>query len=211
MEWQRFECLDDERWLWISQNSTELQDKIDVVESDERSAENPEFADAETRLAVLAVVVIKNSCARVTTDEISENVLELKHLSNVTETSAAVGHTHSLFEMIPFTGNHDSHSQDGSTSRVPNVEAKVDEFLSSRGICWKPPGSLLSRSLVRVVPWSPDDSDNAFDIQVGMERPAEVLPRSPGEVLADGKQSSEDAEQTSNDGASAKVALCAGT
>ena len=31
--------------------------------------------------------------------------------------------------------------------------------------------------------WSPDGSDNAFDIQVGMERPAEMVPRDPGAVL----------------------------
>ena len=29
---------------------------------------------------------------------------------------------------------------------------------------------------IRAVPWSPDGSDNAFDIQVGMERPAEMMP-----------------------------------
>ena len=31
---------------------------------------------------------------------------------------------------------------------------------------------------MRAVPWSPDGSDNAFDIQVGMERPADMAPRS---------------------------------
>ena len=36
---------------------------------------------------------------------------------------------------------------------------------------------------MRAIPWSPDGSDNAFHIQVGMERPAEMVPRSPGEVL----------------------------
>ena len=35
---------------------------------------------------------------------------------------------------------------------------------------------------MRAVPWSPDGSDHTFDIQVGMERPAEVAPRPPGEV-----------------------------
>ena len=40
---------------------------------------------------------------------------------------------------------------------------------------------------MRAVPWSPDGSDNAFDIQVGMERPAEMVPRSPGEVLMENK------------------------
>ena len=30
---------------------------------------------------------------------------------------------------------------------------------------------------MRAGPWSPDGSDNAFDIQVGMERPAEMVPR----------------------------------
>ena len=44
---------------------------------------------------------------------------------------------------------------------------------------------------MRAVPWSPDNSDHAFDIQVGMERPAEVVPRSPGRSV-DGEQSSED-------------------
>ena len=44
---------------------------------------------------------------------------------------------------------------------------------------------------MRVVPWSPDGSDNAFDIQVGIGRHAEVVPRSHGEVL-NGKRSSED-------------------
>ena len=36
---------------------------------------------------------------------------------------------------------------------------------------------------MRAVPWSPVGSDNAFDIQVGMERPAEMVPRSLGKVL----------------------------
>ena len=35
---------------------------------------------------------------------------------------------------------------------------------------------------MRAVPWYPDGSDNAFDIQVRMERPAEMVPRSPAEV-----------------------------
>ena len=34
----------------------------------------------------------------------------------------------------------------------------------------------------RAVPWTPDGRDNAFDIQVGMERP-EMVPRDPGKVL----------------------------
>ena len=38
---------------------------------------------------------------------------------------------------------------------------------------------------IRAVPWSPDGSDNAFDIQVGMERPAEMVPR-PSWRSADG-------------------------
>ena len=29
---------------------------------------------------------------------------------------------------------------------------------------------------IRAVPWSPDAGDNAFDIQVVMERPAEMFP-----------------------------------
>ena len=40
---------------------------------------------------------------------------------------------------------------------------------------------------MRAVPWSPGGSDNAFDIQVGMERPSKVVPRSPGEVLMENK------------------------
>ena len=36
---------------------------------------------------------------------------------------------------------------------------------------------------IRAVPWSPDGSDNAYDIQVGMERPADMMPRAPGHVL----------------------------
>ena len=44
---------------------------------------------------------------------------------------------------------------------------------------------------MRAVPWSPGGCGSEFDIQVGMERPGEVVPRSPGQS-ADGKQSSED-------------------
>ena len=40
---------------------------------------------------------------------------------------------------------------------------------------------------MRATPWSPDGSDNAFDIQVGMERPGEMVPRDPGEVLMENK------------------------
>ena len=40
---------------------------------------------------------------------------------------------------------------------------------------------------MRATPWSPDGSDNAFDIQVGMERPSEMVPRDPGEVLMENK------------------------
>ena len=40
---------------------------------------------------------------------------------------------------------------------------------------------------IRAVPWSPDGSDNAFAIQVGMERPAEMVPHSPGEVFTENK------------------------
>ena len=36
---------------------------------------------------------------------------------------------------------------------------------------------------MREVSWDLDGSDNACDMQVGMERPAEVVPRPPGEVL----------------------------
>ena len=40
---------------------------------------------------------------------------------------------------------------------------------------------------MRAAPWSPDGSDNAFDIQVGMGRPAEMVPRDLGEVLMENK------------------------
>ena len=40
---------------------------------------------------------------------------------------------------------------------------------------------------MRTVPWSPDGSDNAFDIQVGMERLAQMVLRLPGEVLMENK------------------------
>ena len=40
---------------------------------------------------------------------------------------------------------------------------------------------------MRATPWSPDGSDNAFDIQVGMERPAGMVPRDLGEVLKENK------------------------
>ena len=40
---------------------------------------------------------------------------------------------------------------------------------------------------MRPVPWSPDGSDNAFNIQVGVERPAEMVPRAPREVLMENK------------------------
>ena len=44
---------------------------------------------------------------------------------------------------------------------------------------------------MRATPWSPDGSDNALDIQVGMKRPAEMVPRDP-KRRAEGKQSSKD-------------------
>ena len=40
---------------------------------------------------------------------------------------------------------------------------------------------------MRAVPWSPECSNNAFDMQVGMERPAEVVPRFLREVLMENK------------------------
>ena len=36
---------------------------------------------------------------------------------------------------------------------------------------------------IRALPWSPDGSGDAFDIQVAMEGPAETVPRLPGDVL----------------------------
>ena len=40
---------------------------------------------------------------------------------------------------------------------------------------------------MRATPWPPEGRDNDFDIQVGMERPAEMVPRDPGEVLMENK------------------------
>ena len=40
---------------------------------------------------------------------------------------------------------------------------------------------------MRAAPWSLDSIDNAFDIQVEVKRPAERVPRSPGEVLMENK------------------------
>ena len=40
---------------------------------------------------------------------------------------------------------------------------------------------------MQAVPWPPDGSDNAFDIQVGLERPAEMMPRVLGDVLMENK------------------------
>ena len=40
---------------------------------------------------------------------------------------------------------------------------------------------------MRAVPWSPDGSDNALEIQVGMEVPAEMVPRPLDEVLMENK------------------------
>ena len=40
---------------------------------------------------------------------------------------------------------------------------------------------------MRAVPWSPDGSDKAFDTQVGMERPAEMMPWAPFDVLMENK------------------------
>ena len=61
-----------------------------------------------------------------------------------------------------------------------------------------------------------DGSDNAFDIQVEMKRPAEVVPRAPGEVLVENKVARTylrraDFEHWGLSGVSAKVALDTGT
>ena len=40
---------------------------------------------------------------------------------------------------------------------------------------------------MRAVPWSPDGSDNASDIQFGMERPAQMVLLPQGEVLMENK------------------------
>ena len=58
---------------------------------------------------------------------------------------------------------------------------------------------------IRAVPWSPDGSDNAFDIQVGMERPAEMVTRDPGEVWKTRWRGPTFAGQTSSSGVSARV------
>ena len=65
---------------------------------------------------------------------------------------------------------------------------------------------------IRAIPWSPDGSDNAFDNQVEMERPAEMVPRALGEVLMENKvEDLRSQEQTSNNGVSVKVVLDADT
>ena len=46
---------------------------------------------------------------------------------------------------------------------------------------------LAEYSRMRAVPWSPDGTDGALDIQLEMERPAETVPRDPGEVLVENK------------------------
>ena len=48
-------------------------------------------------------------------------------------------------------------------------------------------GTRTEYSRVRALPWSPDGSDNAFDFQVGTERPAEMVPRLLGDVLMENK------------------------
>ena len=45
----------------------------------------------------------------------------------------------------------------------------------------------MLRNAGHSTPWFPDGSDNAFDIPVGTERPAEMVPRDPGEVLMENK------------------------
>ena len=65
---------------------------------------------------------------------------------------------------------------------------------------------------IRAVPWSPNGSDNAFDIQVGMERPAEIVPRAMGDVMMDNKVARTYLRrQTSNNGVSVSVVLDADT
>ena len=48
-------------------------------------------------------------------------------------------------------------------------------------------GTLAEYSRCEPLPWFPDGSDNAFDTQVGMVRPAEMVPQDPGEVLMENK------------------------
>ena len=40
---------------------------------------------------------------------------------------------------------------------------------------------------IRAVPWSQDGSDNAFGIQIGTEKPAEMIPGALGDVLVENK------------------------
>ena len=49
---------------------------------------------------------------------------------------------------------------------------------------------------MRMVPWSLGGSDNAFDIQAEMERPAEMVPRDPREVLTENKVGGRFTERT---------------
>ena len=65
---------------------------------------------------------------------------------------------------------------------------------------------------MRAVPWSPDGSDNAFDIQVGSGEHAGMVPRLLGEVLMESTVLRMYLRrQTSNSGVSVKVVLGAVT
>ena len=57
-----------------------------------------------------------------------------------------------------------------------HTRSKLQEISQVR---WDADGILGTRA----VPWSPDGCDDAFDTQVGMERPAKMVPGSPREVL----------------------------
>ena len=64
--------------------------------------------------------------------------------------------------------------------RARHAQRKSKKFLSRRDGADRVLG-------MRAVPWSPDGNDNAFDIQVGMERPRRWCLASPGEVLMENK------------------------
>ena len=83
-EWRRFKYLDDEKWIWIpgislDSTKTELQDMINVTESDEKLAENLDPANVRRTLAVSSSVAVNEDSGEcmTTVHEMSDNVPEL--------------------------------------------------------------------------------------------------------------------------------------
>ena len=98
--------------------------------------------------------------------------------------SAIGGKREPRFHSVVFVGMLNSSSEavvvteQGTATKTRTANIRIPE--SER---WDADGILG----IRALPWSPGGSDNAFDIQVGMERPAEMVPRLPGDVLMENK------------------------